>query len=63
LKKYDQTESDIISIMIAYAIYYMKSDCVLIGTKNAKHLVTNSKEFKLKVDLIEVFQFINSNSL
>jgi aryl-alcohol dehydrogenase-like predicted oxidoreductase len=63
LKKYDQTEQDIIPILIAYAKYFLKSDCVLIGTKNAKHLSTNSKEFKLKLDLIEIFQFINSNSL
>jgi aryl-alcohol dehydrogenase-like predicted oxidoreductase len=62
LKKYDQTKEDIIPILIAYAKYFVKSDCILVGTKNPKHLSTNSKEYKLKKDLIEIFQFINSNS-
>jgi aryl-alcohol dehydrogenase-like predicted oxidoreductase len=62
LKKYNQTEKDIIPILMAYARYFMKSDCVLIGTKNPEHLRVNSKEFKLKMELLEVFQFINSNS-
>jgi aryl-alcohol dehydrogenase-like predicted oxidoreductase len=62
LKKYNQTQEDIIPILIAYSIYFMNSDFVLIGTKNINHLKKNIEEFNQKKNLFEIFTFINSIS-
>jgi pyridoxine 4-dehydrogenase len=37
-----KSEKDIISILIAYGLYFKNADCILVGTKNPKHLAENA---------------------
>ena len=59
LEKHNQNADDIIPILIAFSKYFRHSDCVLIGTNSPTHLSRNSNEFKLKKDLVEIFQYLN----
>jgi len=47
-----KSEKDLIPILIAYAKFFKKADCVLVGTKNADHLKDNTryKDFSQNMD-------------
>jgi pyridoxine 4-dehydrogenase len=42
MQKQGKSEKDIIAILIAYGLYFKKADCILVGTKNPKHLAENA---------------------
>ena len=63
LDSYNIRSSEIISILIAYAHFLKKSDCVLIGTRNLDHLIQNATSYKNHAHLIEIFETINKLSL
>jgi pyridoxine 4-dehydrogenase len=63
LVKYNKKDDDLVAILIAYAHFFKKSDCVLIGTRNHNHLANNVLEYKKQEGLNEIFEAINKISL
>jgi len=59
LIKYDKKEEDLVAILIAYAHFFKNADCVLIGTRNANHLVKNAMDYRKQEGLNEIFAVIN----
>ncbi len=60
LKNNLKSEKDLIPILIAYATFSKKADCVLVGTKNPSHLKENTRYEDFSQNMDEIFLEISN---
>ena len=46
LYQFGKNETDIVDILLGYALFHQNINCVLVGTKNISHLISNARVLK-----------------